>query len=674
MANEITFDKPPGYYLSNMTVNMRLAAEVESLRYSVNGGAPAISKFIAYDTLTPPNPFIAVTQDGRGNVVYDGGFPKFYNNYTPAAGVTTFEQLSASFKYFYNAMKFIQNPVKIAAGNNKILLVGDATLGVHANYCVKDAVGGGGFSNTFNKLAQICGYQLTIKDAGDWGGVINATLGELEQYCAVILMSSVHQAAGAPYLISTECVDAMLTYRENGNGIMVITDHGPAISTIAQAVASNQGGFFATANALVTGFGVWFSGTVDRVPVNVGFLRTTYGDHPLYNGMLNGESIHAGASESRVNVASFDSVSPNNVPPITIANGRTVIQVAAVLTSGEIVTYRATYYVVSFKISFTDGEVVRDNGQILNVGLKNQSLVNVVFEGSLDEVATGIIYKNQVKVGTVTRSVAGEVVQTWDDAWVGPVLVNDKDEFKVIISQPFSMTSAIIIDRFQPQIPTKQNLSNAMKTLRTKYPELTDIKRVGVMIEEIGESVPWLGLKQVQSIPINLRVLSDYFKNQGLASLVLPNAKVAPYDTGRVWTATGNYAHWVPTNPVTNQPVRFTNIVFSPVHGSEKVPANFKMDYYANVFIPAGNYQVIAHADDIFDLYIDGGLVTSLGARGTANFTLTESRYYSLKVSNTNVPLNTPSYWTCLFIDLNTGDVVLSPQPGVWKTQEYVVG
>lgn len=674
MANEISFDQPPGYYLSAMTVNMRLAAEVQSLRYSVNGGAPAISKFIAYDTHTPANPFIAVTQDGRGNVVYDGGFPKFYNSAAPGADITTFGQLTASFKYFYNAMKFIENKEKIAIGNNKILLVGDAINGVHTNYQVKDSVTGGGFAKTFTRLAEICGYQLTIKDAGDWGGVINPTLGELEQYCAVIVMSSVHQSVGAPYLISPECIDAMLTYRENGSGLMVITDHGPVINSIDDAVSSNKGGFFATANALVTGFGVWFSGTVDRTPVNVGYLRSTYGDHPLYNGMLDSESIYAGASESRVNVAEFESVSPSDVKPIAINNGRTVIQVAAVLNTGEIVTYRATYYVVSFKISFSNGSVIRDNGQTLDVGLKNQSLINVLFEGSAESAVSGIIYKNEVRVGTLKWSEATGTVQTWDDAWVGPVQVNDGDEFKVVLTQPLSMTSAIIIKRFQPAIQNKTNLPEVLQTLRAARPELTDIKRVQTMIAEIGSTVPWLGLKQVQSIPINIKVLADYFNNEGLAATVLPNAKMADYRTARTWATTGTYSLWTPANPVTGDLIEFDNLVFSPVHGSESLPANFTMDYYANVYLPKGRYRIFAHADDRFDFSIDGGLVASLGGRGESNLTLTESRYYALKVSNTNVPANTPGYWTCAMVDLDTGEVVLQPEPGVWKTQEYTSG
>lgn len=846
MANEISFDSAPGYYLNSLTVNMQLAAGVQSLQYSVNGGAPSISKYVAYDTLSPPNPFIAVTQDGRGNVVYDGGFPKFYNDKPIPAGIVPFdialrfratctpsgatdafyyEKLSAQSvaivagdklvydmfcstglvragidalvggqtsqplrirnlvdqnglnmqpftdtsaysnqkwysrtidlsslagqsvsdwmmgfedeasgvhtawfknvyvldsvgaikatlfkdtleypnltpgtsgssvgsslysgfskkivdyrdqlqpvgKYFINCMRFIENKAKTAAGNKKILLLGDATTG--SNYKVK-GTGANDFANTFNKLTSLDGYTLTIKDKADYGTQINPTITELEQYCVVILLSSIHQNPGDPYLISSEAVDAMLTYRENGNGIMVITDHGPVLSTIDAAISSNKGGFFATANALITGFGAWFSSTYERIPVNVGFLRANYGDHPLYDAMEDSESIPAGGSESRVNVASFTSVAPGDVPPIPLSSGRTVIQVAAIMATGEVVTYRATYYVVVFKVSFTDGVVLTDNGQVMDVGVKNQSLVNVQFSGDADgQPVAGIVYKNSVRIGTMTYSLAGGTVQTWDGGGPGPVKVDDGDEFKVVLSTPVAMTSAITIDRFQPPIKGKRSLAEIMRLLRPYKPTLSDVARVKDMIDAIGTLVPWLGLKRVQSIPINLKLLGEYFNNEGVASLVLPNAAMAPYATARpVWPTTGVYSKWAPPNPVTGVPIDFGYLAFSPVYGTESVPPNFKLDYYANLYLPAGSYRVFSHADDIFEFFIDGGLIANKPTRGETDFVLTESRFYSLKVSNTNTPANTPSYWTCAVVDKVTGAIVLRPEPGIWKTQEY---
>jgi hypothetical protein len=95
------------------------------------------------------------------------------------------------------------------------------------------------------------------------------------------------------------------------------------------------------------------------------------------------------------------------------------------------------------------------------------------------------------------------------------------------------------------------------------------------------------------------------------------------------------------------------------------------LDYYANVYLPAGTYRVFSQADDIFDFYIDGALVINAPGLGQNDITLAESRFYALKISNTNVPANTPSYWSFAMVNLATGVVALRPEPGVWKTQEY---
>lgn len=847
---DISFDVAEGYYLSAFTARMILSGNVQSLQFSVNGAPPSISKYVAYDQLVPPNPFIAVTQDGTGNVVYDGGFPKFYNDVAPVAGInasismefkatctgqvgtenlyyynaftnknvtiatgdklvydifqnsalakvgldaitandpaqfpgqyslrdwgapgvplvndqngirihpaqdlgnravnqwyhrefdltacagqtfikwsmayegevagdfatrfrdiyildrngnikaTLFKdvldlpnssstevgasgytnlvkalydprsQLTASYKYLYNAILWTANQKKLTTGNRKILILGDSIA--TGNYPVKSTAPNG-FNTSFTRLCAAVGFAPTFKDVSDYaGGSLGCTAAELDQYACVLLMSS---APGAASYITDACVANLVAFREAGNGLIVITDHGPIINNISQA---NNGGlgaaFFWTANKLITQFGAYFSGNYDRTPVNVGFLRSTYGDHPLYAGMANGENINAGGSESRVQLATFSTLLPGQVQPFSIPLGKTIIRVAAVLTSGEVVPYKIEYNVVSFKVSFSDGTQIKDNGQVLDVGVKNQSLIQTSLVGSLTENAAGIVYKNGARVGTFSYTQAGGSVQTWDGAGTGTVKVQNNDTFSVGLTTPVVMTSLITIKRFQPATKGKRDLSDVMRTLRTFSPALTDIKRVKKMIEDIAINVPHLGLKQVQSMPINLKLLGEYFNNEGVASLVLPNAATKAYATARPWPATGVYAAWAPPNPVTASPIDFGYLAYSPVYGTESVPGNFKLDYYANVYLPAGSYRVFSHADDIFEFYIDGGLVANKGARGETDIVIAESRFYALKVSNTNVPANTPSYWTCAMVNLTTGAVVLRPEPGVWKTQEY---
>ena len=844
---DISFDVAEGYYLSPFTAKMILSGNVQSLQFSVNGAPPSISKYVAYDQLVPPNPFIAVTQDGNGNVVYDGGFPKFYNTAAPIQGInasismefratcqgggpgtnlyyynaftaknvtiatgdklvydmaqdsidarvgidavtnndpgtmhyalrdwdvgssvikdqnglsihpatylgnravnqwyrrefdlspcagntfvrwsmayegetagnfatrfrdvyiidrngnikaTLFKdvldlpgnsstelgasgytnlvkmlydprgQLSASFKYLYNAILWTANPKKTTVGNRKILIIGESNS--TESYSVK-GTDASGFFTSFTRLCAAVGFEPTFKTRSDYvGGQLNPTAAELDQYACVLFLSSLYSATA---YITDAAVQAMVAYREAGNGIIVVTDHGSIIPNIAQAYPLADPAFFCTANKLVVQFGAYFSGNYDRTPVNVGFLRSTYGDHPLYAGMTNDESIAAGASESRVQVATFTSVTPGQVQPFSIGNGKTIIRVAAVLKTGEIIPFKIEYNVVNFKLSFSDGVLTADNGQKLNVGVKNQSLINVVLNGNPGVAASGNVLKNGVKVGSIGLTAAGVLSQAWDNGGVGPVGVKNNDAFSVVIASPISYSSAMTINRFQPDLTPHRSLGDVMRIIRAYKPTLTPIKAMKAIIDEIASTVPWLGLKLVLNMPINLKLIRDYFKDQGLASIVLPNAAMKTYTAGsRPWAATGGFALWTPANPVTGAPIDFGYFAFSPVYGSELVPANFKLDYYANVFIPAGNYRVFAQADDVFDFSMDGVQKAYGGGQFTQDFTVAESKFYALKVSNINTPANTPSYWTCAMVNLATGEVVLRPTPGVWKTQEY---
>lgn len=839
----ISFSKEPGYYLEPGSVSLVLTPNVKNVQYTQNAGAPSISKYVAYDQSSPPVPFIAVTQDGKGNVVYDGGFPKFYNtsapaidvargafdhamrlrvrcittntavnshyyerintgsvviaagdrlvydisgygakvlmgvdadvinhaqpvlrhiveirdqnnldphparditayakdrwyrrvfDLTPAAGatlnnwsfgfegddagdftgylanafildaegtvkftifdtvlnvpgqqlawsaansnhtfiskdvITPMSQLTPSFRYLYNAMRFIANPTKVGAGNRNVLVLGDAKAA--ENYATKSTVASG-FNTSLQRFARAGDWTFVFKDPSDFAaGVLDARLAELEQYCCVVFFSTIH----GPARITQECVDDLILYREAGSGMVFITDHGPVLNTIQEAVV-NDNGFFAAANRVITNFGCWFSGNYNRVPVNVGYLRTNYGDHPLYNGMSNAEDISAGGSESRVHVAPTTSYLPSQVPPFTLVNGRNTIQVAAELTDGSVETVRVYFYVVAFKITFSDGKVTRDQGQVLDIGVLNRTLMNVAFVGESDAVVNGVVYKNGARVGTLTYDPVTKVnKQTWDGAGAGEVKVVNGDAFKVHLTSPIEYDAVLTIKRFQPAIEGETKSADVLKRLRQFQPALTDIGRMKKMIADIGSQVPYLGLKPIPSLAMNLNLIAEYFSDRGLASQVLPSAGTKAY-ANRPWNAdtTTTYSKWIPTNPITGTVMDFKYVVHSPVYGSESVPGDFRMDYYAYIYIEAGNYRIFSFADDIFELTIDGGLAYSGGARTEKDLAFPESRYYALKVSNVNVPANTPSWWTMLFVNLVSGVVSHQPSPGVWKTQEY---
>ena len=127
----ITPNVPPGTYMGPQTISFTFSGDITGVAVTKNVSPPSISKYIAYDTLSPANPFIAVTEDGRGRVVYDGGFPKFYNLFNPASPAN-FAALTPAGKYLYNALNWVANASKVAAGNKKVLIIDGVTNTVYA--------------------------------------------------------------------------------------------------------------------------------------------------------------------------------------------------------------------------------------------------------------------------------------------------------------------------------------------------------------------------------------------------------------------------------------------------------------------------------------------------------------------------------------------------------------
>lgn len=703
---DISFDVPEGYYLNPFVTRMILSGAVKSLQFSVNGAPPSISKYVAYDQLDPPNPFIAVTQDGNGNVVYDGGFPKFYNSQAPTEGIkdsvsvefngqcsgvagpgangncyyynqfasdvvtaavgdklvydvlinsldvrtgidgitnaqpntayysmrdwgidygdlskpyglkdqngirshpavalgsralnkwyhreidltpcaghtfrkwsmaheadvagfmssrfrdiyivdkngrikaTLFKdvlklpgnsntefgasgysnlvktvydpraQLTASFKYLFNAINWVADERKVTAGNRKILIMGDQPS--TANYAVKSTATAG-FFTSFTRLAATVGFTPTFVDITDYpSGQLDTTLATLEQYACVLLMSG---GTGLQEWMSDDCRDALVRYRQNGGGIIIITDDGPEFTDISQAYpapkVSRQ--FFATANKLAVQFGTYFTGNYNRTPVNVGFLRSTYGDHPLYGGMADTESINAGGSESRVMVQQFQTYLPGEVPPFNIPLGRTIIQVAAKKTNESVVSFKITYWVGPFDFRFQDGETLAKDGEIIDTRVRNRAQMKAVLSTVSDADITADILKNGTKVGALTYTKAGGVVQTWLTGKTTPVAVKDGDKFTIKVLTPIAHNVVVEIERFQPAIKGLRNLAQVQAMLRPYNPAATDIEVVKQLISEIGALVPAMKLKHVGNIPINLQLLGDFFADTGEVSVV----------------------------------------------------------------------------------------------------------------------------------------------------------
>lgn len=479
----ITPSVPTGSYFDHQTIKFTFSADISLVAMTEGDIPPSISKYIAYDTLSPPGPFIAVTEDGTGRVVYDGGFPKFYNGNIPdwtnvATRPKTFSALIASHKFLYNALNWVANASKVAAGNKKVLILGDKNPGLSGtgnqggeddNYIITNDVRGDGFKATFDTILSAAGYIPTYKLPNQYAGnTIDARLTELEQYCCVILLSSDYRTV--PRLTSASIND-FSTYRANGNGIILITDHGHDLGSIGD-VTNIGGGFFKTANAIASRFGAYFTGNYDRTPVNVGYLRTNYGDHPLYNGMANTDSIVAGDSESKVVVSTTPTYLPPNLPTVTTNKvGLNVYNVLAVLSNGLYLTGRYVYniqgeeFVFVKTTNFVGVEVI--NGPKVYASKLGTPSLRIDTDASKLGTIWGEILLNGYRIGEFFNSGDGvTTVYYFASGNISP-RVKEGDTVDVNVVSPFTYGKRMVVTRDNLSTLTPVSIASQCTQYRT---------------------------------------------------------------------------------------------------------------------------------------------------------------------------------------------------------------
>jgi hypothetical protein len=640
MAN-LALSVDPGYYLAAQNASWILDPNVDFVSFTKDGPSPAISKYIAYDTLVPPNPFIAVTQDGNGNVVYDGGFPKFYNSVAPEAGLdplfsmeyrgtrtagatgntyyydaftdlqvtiaagdrlvydiwqnsvdarvgidaittvdvgvdpthyslrdwatpladqnglgihpatplgglsvnqwyhrefdltpcagyrfvkwslayegeiagtfyTRFKEvyivdstgkvkavlfkdtirlpnststeagasgytgtskeiydprshLSASFKYLFNAIRWTANPAKVAAGNKKILILGDVVS--TGSYAIKNT-GATGFFTSLTNLCTAVGFTPTFKDTSDYvGGYLNVTLAEMSDYACILVMGSL---GGWDAKITDACVTDMQTFRINGGGIILITDDGPDLNNVTEAYPAPQVArqFFVTVNKIAVNFGAYFTGNYDRTPVNVGYLRANYGDHPLYSGMLDSESINAGGSESKVVLATFQKYTAANIPNVSIANnGINSIKAIAMMKDGTVELYSFVYIIATGQLlKILDADGVEINS--LPTSFRNTRTFSVQVLGAGLGTIVGEVLLNADKVAELSYSDALGSVESWYGGGSQLIPVAKGDVFTIRITSPFQYSRTLPVNRNQPGLGPAYKLPVLLKSIQ----------------------------------------------------------------------------------------------------------------------------------------------------------------------------------------------------------------
>ncbi|PTY93109.1 hypothetical protein B5V90_03215 [Heyndrickxia sporothermodurans] len=481
----ITLNPAPTIFDSATTVQTSQDTQVATVVFSTDGSAPTLAKNLAYDTLSPPNPFISVVQDGKGNCLFDGGFPKWYNTYYNSAWAS-FADLNNTYKYFYNALDFIANKSK----SKKVLFIGDLPMnsdGSYPNYHVRSSTTNG-FRTSIEGLCAIAGYQPTIIAPEDYtGNLIDLSYSYLDQFCSVVLFGSLHTSSQRT--LSQGTINNLIAFREAGNGIFIITDHGED---------DGSGGFFYNSNLLARELGAEFRGNYDRTPVNVGFLIDNYGEHDLWKNMTREDSISAGGSESRVVITEHPSYA--KAPSFSInQDGWTTVRYLVQLKDGSLHLENFTYGLnVAEFVFFSGNPKTVLNNELINYDVQFPS-------GTDASEIRGIVRHNSDVRGEFVRTTSG-LTKSWLSSNSQRIYPKEGDIIEVAVTEPFTYFKSIKVGRVQPPAGA---LSLPQLYKDVSIHELASLDQRG-FLQDFNSK---LGTKSYISAAQKIKSLRDYLNN-----------------------------------------------------------------------------------------------------------------------------------------------------------------
>ena len=259
------------------------------------------------------------SSDPGGRLVFDGGFPKFYNSTwgTYRGGINNGSvsiydpSIPAQYPYFYNVINHVERE---DGSNKKLLYINDAASG---NYTAKV------FNNTVYDIARVAGFtpsSIGSESAGTHSGflqTLHTTRASWATYFSgydVIVWLGTHYQ-GSGYLPNA-MIQGLLDYFDGGGGLFVITDHNV---------------FQLCVNQILPYYGVKFTGNIDRTPGNNAYRISTIlgntnyipsGYHPLFANIDVNGFISAAGSEGKI---IYDTSVANTSNYTTDSNGNLTI-------------------------------------------------------------------------------------------------------------------------------------------------------------------------------------------------------------------------------------------------------------------------------------------------------------------------------------------------------------
>lgn len=258
--------------------------------------------------------------DPGGRLVFDGGFPKFYNTaWSPyRVGITNGSvsiydsSVPAQFSYFYNVINHVERE---DGSNKKLLYINDGPPG--SNYTAKV------FNQTIYDIGASAGFNVSSigsETAGTHSGYLTSLHNSRSSWATyfggfdVVVWLGTNHTTGA--YLPNNLIQGLLDYFDGGGGLFVITDHNV---------------FQTCVNQILPYYGVRFTGNINRTAGNNAYRISTIlgnanyipsGYHPLFANIDVNGFISATFSEGKI---IYDTSVSNTSNYTTDSNGNLTI-------------------------------------------------------------------------------------------------------------------------------------------------------------------------------------------------------------------------------------------------------------------------------------------------------------------------------------------------------------
>lgn len=300
----LTLNPPPGVYPTQQTFTVSAPSRYQIISSDDETEPMLVRTVASTDKNGYEQPYMQIVDDGRGRMVLDGAFSKFYNSQYSS----TTE--NARMRFYNNILDYLCRQKK---GRKKLLIIGDQneqTTSASQFYLVKNRETTMSFGLFLVDSALHREYDATVIASDDYPeGDFTVTYQQLRGYDVIVYVSSASSSNAGPWLPTPQFSRNLAQIRREGTGVMITTDHG-----------IGETGFYQGANKMLEFMlDARFDGSYDFSPgTTVQYNRDKWGDSEIFKNL--GPNVIIVASNSDSNVIQEVS-EPETLPQTYTTNG-----------------------------------------------------------------------------------------------------------------------------------------------------------------------------------------------------------------------------------------------------------------------------------------------------------------------------------------------------------------